>query len=323
MNATKIKLLSTYLFLLLLSGCGGCSIYPDDMGATDLKYDFQAPLQSGKYANFQLLIPEGSGVAVDKKEGHIAIVGDEGALVFSHVNQLEILATLPAFEQGEDLEDVCFVGDNRIFVLRSDGQLYDLSLELPNSKDYTTAANYRILSKKVYKTTLTAANDAEGLCFDAKKDRLLIACKGPARIKGKDDKEARAVYAFDLKGMKLVPEPILVLRNEDLEPFIPTVEKPLDYIEPAAICISPTDPFDLYLLTGSTPGVLLLRYDPFIPQDSFQILRYEPIDPDRYTQPEGMAILAGRGQMLVADEIELELGTLLQKATRLHLLERL
>lgn len=313
MNATAIKLFLMTATLAMLSSCG--NIYPDDMGTADLKYDFQAAEQSEKYASVDYKIPEGSGIDVDEQSGAIAIVGDEGDFIFSEVGHREREISFPVFQKGEDIEDVCYITSTRLFALRSDGRLYDIRLLDSLNQGYT------LKSKKAYDTPLGTENDAEGLCFDRQNQRLLIACKGAARIKGKNDPTAKAIYAFDLTSMSFVEEPVLVLRKEDLAKHLPGVENPLDYVEPAGIWVQPLSSYDTdwYILIGSTPAILKLRYNSIAENTSAEIKRYEPIDPGRYTQPEGIVILSN-GVLLVVDEIEKEQGDSTVLATRLHII---
>lgn len=314
MNATPIKLLLMVTALALLSSCG--SIYPDDMGEPDFDFDFQAADNTEAYASLDYMLPEGSGISVDPVSGQVAIVGDEGDFLISQVNNLASEKRLSFFQQGEDMEDICHVTANRLFALRSDGRLYDMRIS-----DTSSQGGYVLESKKTYDTPLTAENDAEGLCFDPQHKRLLIACKGPALINGKNDPAAKGIYAFDLTTMQFVEKPVFLFTKENLAEHLPGVKNPLEYVEPAGISISPINEFDfhLYVLIGSTPAILKLHYSH--PIAEFAIKRYEPLDPGRYSQPEGISLIS-HDYLLMVDEIEKEMGDSSYPATRLHVLTK-
>ena len=60
------------------------------------------------------------------------------------------------------------------------------------------------ISQPSTKPVCTREYDTEGLAYDAANHRLLIACK---EFPGKDLKGYKAIYAFDLKQKRLLPEP--------------------------------------------------------------------------------------------------------------------
>ena len=96
-----------------------------------------------------------------------------------------------------------------IYVLRSDGTLFEI-------------VNYRSKNFKLYSwvTGIPATNN-EGLCYDAKNNRLLIACKGKIG-KGPEFKDKRVIYGFDLVTKKLTSEPVYDLSLAEIQQYAAT-----------------------------------------------------------------------------------------------------
>lgn len=101
------------------------------------------------------------------------------------------------FGKHGDYEGLCRVGDD-FWVLRSDGLLIHL-----RRGDGEWAV------RESLPLELPFAN-LEGLGHDAAAGRLLIAPKD-IRQDGKEERDLRPLYAFDLATRRLLPEPVLVL----------------------------------------------------------------------------------------------------------------
>src|SRR5690606_38147744 len=103
-----------------------------------------------------------------------------------------------------DFEGIALYGKTA-FVLRSDGIIFEVQ-------------NYRLPGETVLHQTGITAKDNEGLCYDVRHNRLLIACKS-AVGKSKHDKKQRAVYAFDLSSKTTDPEPVYIVDGQALAAF--------------------------------------------------------------------------------------------------------
>ena len=91
-----------------------------------------------------------------------------------------------------DYEGLAVVGET-IWVLRADGKLFEVN--------NINAADPMV---KEYGTQLTTKQDPEGLCYDKKNNRLLIAIKGNEP----DTDDYKGIYAFDLATKKMNDQPV-------------------------------------------------------------------------------------------------------------------
>ena len=124
---------------------------------------------------------------------HLGAVHDEKGKLFVIDVRTGKITDRRDMDGSRDYEGIERVGDT-VYVLASNGAIY----EIPDWK-----SNKHITAK--YKTGLHRENDTEGLAYDAANHRLLIACK---EFPGKDLKGYKAIYAFDLKQKRLLPDPV-------------------------------------------------------------------------------------------------------------------
>jgi uncharacterized protein YjiK len=115
-------------------------------------------------------------------EGLVAHNDEEGDLY--HYDGTEWRRTVQFAGKG-DFEGVAYAGAD-LYVLRSDGHLItpEGPLDLPTP----------------------AGCDGEGLAFDGRAGRLLVACKGSSP-------KTRALLAWDLAARRLDPEPVIRITN--------------------------------------------------------------------------------------------------------------
>ena len=93
-----------------------------------------------------------------------------------------------------------------MYILRSDGILFGIA-------NYESATSVT----KSYATGIPA-KDNEGLCFDQKANRLLIAPKNNYIIDS-ENKDKRVIYSFDLKSKKLMETPAFVFDIKKIKKF--------------------------------------------------------------------------------------------------------
>lgn len=130
--------------------------------------------------------------------GLLACVEDENSVIYLYDLQQKRVVRRVHFAGSGDYEDVAVIKQNA-YVLRSDGTLFLRTLA-DSQSDGQTDLTVR------FRTPLTAANDAEGLGYDAKRKILLIACKEKQALSGQQV-EGKALYGFDpdLRRMEETP----------------------------------------------------------------------------------------------------------------------
>lgn len=136
-------------------------------------------------------LAEISGVALAGPDRLAAIEDETGTLYFYNMRTQRVDSTVKFGPKG-DYEDVARQG-NAWLILRSDGTIFRRT-----ATETTTHA-----------TGLTAANEPEGLAYDAASDQLLVACKSEPGA-GLDATK-RAVYRLNSQTYQIDPKPAYVL----------------------------------------------------------------------------------------------------------------
>jgi uncharacterized protein YjiK len=235
------------------------------------------------------ILHEISGITEIDNSTIASIQDENGVLVIYDLSKSNIRNQF-LFHSDGDYEGIARAG-NTIFVLRSDGVLY----EIP---DYTSAEFTSIK----YKTDIPA-KDSEGLCYYKKKNMLLIGPKSD--IEGKK-KNKRAIYGFNLETKKLLDKPVIKFDLEEIKEYavknklnLPVTKKKNEKSEPkielrtSAIGIHPLIK-KLFLISGIEQILFVF--------DLNGTLDYmEKLDPQLFNQPEGITFL-NNGDMLISNE---------------------
>ncbi|MFK7907496.1 MAG: hypothetical protein AB8B69_20335 [Chitinophagales bacterium] len=255
-------------------------------------YNFAEPTQKQKMPNE---LDELSGL--DFLGGTLfACIQDEKANVYIYNFETDEVTSDVDFGKNGDFEDVEVVG-KEIWVLRSDGDLYQIM-------------NFNTDEQEVekYETHLSTSNDAEGLCLDASKQNLLVACKGKAHDDPKWD-NYKAVYSFNLSTKELSPNPLFAIsldslskhlakdKNKELLNRVAKFFNPASgdlTFQPSGIDVHPITK-EIYLI--ATAGKLLVIMD----ASGKQIVHIEPLDPDVFKQPESICFMAN-GDLYIGNE---------------------
>ncbi|MFV1979699.1 MAG: SdiA-regulated domain-containing protein [Rhodothermia bacterium] len=257
---------------------------PESQTRPDYGYELSTPDAEFKLDNDLVEI---SGLTVFD-EGHLAAVEDEHGRFYVIDFETGNLDEVHRFAAKDDYEGIEMAG-KRLFALRSDGQIREI-------EDYDTDDPD---SDKI-KTPLGAKCDAEGLAFDADRNRLLIACK---EYPGKGLKRKRAIYALDLESMELSDRPVYTISTREVSPdagsagdaikdFVyPLVD--LDGFKPSALAIHPVTK-DIFVLSSVLKVIVVLTQDG-------SIRAILPLDKDMLEQPEGMAFLPN-GDLFISSE---------------------
>ncbi len=235
-------------------------------------------------------LEEISGLSVSKDGKSLVAIQDENGIIFLvDKNTGKIVKETKFWEDG-DYEGVEVVGED-IYVVKSSGTIYRMA---KNGEDV-----------EKFNFFLDAENDVEGLAYDAKNNRLLLACKAKA---GKDSKMKKGIYAFDLNKKTLVNEPVYVISQEDVQQYLsktPVFEEKEKLLEmfgaatnefsfaPSSIAVHPRTGH-IYLL--SSVGKVL-----FVMDSAGKILHIEKLKKKVHAQPEGICFDAD-GTMYISNE---------------------
>lgn len=249
-------------------------------------YDLSQP---DKIVVLPAILHEVSGITEIDSSSIACIQDENGILVIYDISKSAISKHF-IFHGDGDYEGIARTG-NTIFVLRSDGTLY----EIP---DYRSAGFTEIS----YKTKIPAS-DNEGLCYDKKNNWLLIGPK--SNIEG-EKKSKRAIYGFSLETKNLLDKPVVKFDLKAIKEYaienklnLPVAYKKNEKPEPeielrtSAIGIHPGTN-KLFLISGIEQILFVFNSD--------GTLEYmEKLDQRLFNQPEGITFL-NNGDMLISNE---------------------
>ena len=137
-------------------------------------------------------LKEISGIAYVGKN-RFACVQDELGKIFIFNTATGEVEKEIQFAGSGDYEGIAIVGETA-YIMRADGKLFEL-------KNYSSGKP----SLVEHDTHLTAKQDVEGLCYDEKNNRLLLAIKG----REPNSKNYKGIYAFDLSSKKIETAPAI------------------------------------------------------------------------------------------------------------------
>jgi hypothetical protein len=294
----KPILICIVFFFLGSAGCKNASTinYKQDIG-----YDLEKP---ERIEELPSSLREISGITLIDSST-IACIQDENGVLFLYDILKNKIKSEKFFYENGDYEGICLT-DTTIFILRSDGTLFEI-------------ADYRSDSFKVntYPTELPGSDD-EGLCYDKINNRLLIARKNKI-AKEKQWKSKRAIYAFDLKAKKLNHQPVFEFDTDTIQKTITQEEISIPdnrkkgkkgksasshiHFASSEIAIHPITN-KLFLLSAKDHLLFIINQN--------GIVEYiAKLDPKLFRQPEGIAFQKN-GDMLITNEGHNKNSTLLQ-----------
>ncbi len=191
--------ISTLLAIIVLTSCNN-PIVEDKTGAEDQNQKVISPTKN-KINELPQELSEISGITFLSDTVLVAIQDEEGILYYYNLRQNKIIKK-QTFAGSGDYEDLVKVGSD-MYVITSEGTLSQIkNFESTNP----------VLTAIV--TPFSKKNDIEGLAYDAKNDRLLIAPKEHGLDQNKTTKE---IYGFDLKTMKFQAKPAYSIRLNEIE----------------------------------------------------------------------------------------------------------
>lgn len=266
---------------LLLAGCGPSSSTKTERQPTagtiappiKLPYDLTAPDET---VTLPKELKEISGLTY-YKDDKLLCVQDEDAVVYVYDTQKQKVVQDFSFGGRGDFEGIEYV-NGEVYVLESNGNLFRFKVPADTDPIETEVAN----EIRRTQTDLPANTEVEGLGYEPKTKRLLIAVK-----KGGGQSSEKAVYSFDLlnravfKDMQLNDEQ---LKGAGIDP---------ETYKPSGIAVHPATG-EWYVLTSAGKRLLITNRQA-------QIRYSEPLDPTRFRQPEGICF-APNGDLFIASE---------------------
>jgi len=216
-------------------------------------------------------LKEVSGIAYLSKDRFACVQDEKGVIYIYNTGSGSIEKQIPFAGPG-DYEGIA-VNGNTAYVVTADGELYQVSLE--------GKTNVR-----QFKTSLTAEHNVEGLSFDKKNNRLLLAIKDYAPgITG-----YKGVYAFDLRTNTMVANP--VMKIDMSHSLLKKQNKKKDQVMPSEIGIHPITN-EIYVTDGPNSRLLILTES----GETRQVLELGK----SFSQPEGISF-SPEGEIFISNE---------------------
>jgi len=188
-------------------------------------------------------LKEISGLSPTDSAGiYLAINDERGEIFFIDGAGGGAILNRFLFRDKGDFEGVEMVG-KCLYAVKSDGDIFEIGCwdtDTPNIVEY--------------KTRLKKADDVEGLCYDAKRFALLLACK-----QNPDSAGLRRIYAFDLKTKQLSDKPVYTIDPEAVNRLVPLDGEKNRYISPSGIAIHPKTN-DIFVISSAQKRLVVLDY---------------------------------------------------------------
>ena len=216
-----------------------------------------------------------------------ACVQDELGKIFIYNTTSSSVEREISFGAPGDYEELAVIGET-IWVLRADGKLFEVS-NMDAAKP----------SVKEYSTQLTTKQDPEGLCYDKKNNRLLIAIKGAEP----GNENYKGIYAFDLSLKKMDQQPVFKIDLQNKVFGSGSDKKKRNTINPSGISIHPVTG-DIYIVDGRNPQLLII-------DAGGNIKKLYTLNSKEFAQPEGITFNSA-GDLFIANEGTKQPGNIVQ-----------
>lgn len=269
---------------------------PTDSSRSVIPYSLSKP---NKKYHLPAILEEVSGLT-DIDSAHVACVQDEIGTVFIYNFLVDSIIARHKFDSVGDFEGLTFTGKS-LFILRSDGRLTEW--ENFNPKTGLGKVSHTMLP-------LQTTNN-EGLCFDSRKNRLLIAAK--SKPMNHDYKSERFIYEFDLIKNKLNKNPVYSINTIELEAAAKEFNivqqnrtetgklRPFNF-RPSSLAVHPKTS-DIYIISAADKLLLVIN-------EQGEIRSMERLSDDLYAKAEGITFLKD-GTMIITNEAAGKVPTLL------------
>jgi uncharacterized protein YjiK len=260
------------------------------------RYNLNKPAE---FHELPAILTEVSGLT-DIDSSHVACVQDELGTVFIFNFKTNKIISQHAFDTTGDFEGLTYTGSS-IYILRSDGRLTEWS-HFNQDPNQGTIHHYKL-------PVVTSNN--EGLCYDHRNNRLLIAAK--SNPSDHDAKSERLIYAFDLSKKQLLEKPVYILNTDQLASRAKSFNiqsnevsakgkvKPFNF-RPASLAVHPQSD-DLYIISASDKMLIVMNRNS-------EIIHMQKLDPELFPKAEGITFLQD-GTMIITNEAAGKTPTLL------------
>ncbi len=219
-------------------------------------------------------LKEVSGIAYLDQD-RFACIQDEDGIIFIYNRAEGKVEKRIEFAGPGDYEGIT-VNGNTAYIVRADGRLYKVDMNAGKS------------SVKEFKTSLTVDHNVEGLVFDKKNNRLLLAIKDEEP----GNKDYKGIYAFDLASEKLNNDPVIKIDLDDPLLSSGDKKKKKKAIMPSSIGIHPLTG-EIYITDGPKSRLAIL-------QPSGKILKVIELGKE-FAQPEGVSF-SPSGDLFISNE---------------------
>ncbi len=303
-----VKIIS--LFFLITSSLFGCNSKPgnhthphvnnnDSLQTVgpdhEFKYQLDKPDETFKLPE---ILQEISGLGIDDAGLFLYAVQDELGVVYKLSKADGEIVEKIKFHKDGDYEGIELIGED-VFIVKSTGTLYQVS--------NLGKTNQQL---KKFNSFLSRENDVEGLAYDKKNNRLLLACKGiPATGESFEVvRYKKVIYGFDLNNNTLNPDPIYTIQLENIRKFLDdhrglrAYEKLIEFFSvgkenltfnPSAIAIHPISG-DIFVTSSSGKVLIVLNTEG-------NVIHIEKLKKSVHVQPEGL-VFDKFGNLYISNE---------------------
>jgi len=225
------------------------------------------------------ILNEISGLT-DLDSNSVACVQDELGTIFIYDFKKGEITSRHTFDITGDFEGLTFTGKD-LFILRSDGRLTEWKNFLKPKNSYH------------HSNLPVVTNNNEGLCYDPKYNRILIAAK--SKPNEKELKSERYIYAYDLSKSQFNPKPVYSINIDQLTTkamdlnFKPIKadnakgKKNLINFRPASLSVHPSTD-EIYIISAVDRMLVVMNR-------KGEITHIKALPPDLYAKAEGITFL--------------------------------
>lgn len=289
---------------LLFITCGGLSF----TATAQLPYQFDQPTL---IAQMPEDLEEISGLGLDPSGQYLMAVQDEeGKIFYLNKKTGRIERSFEFWKEG-DYEGVEAVGAD-IYVVKSTGTVY--RVRQPGTAQQTV---------EKYNGFLNDQFDVEGLGYDARQERLLLACKSLGEA-GQGKESEKNIYAFDLRSHEFIPQAVYRIERRKVLDYLAAHPDRAGYdklserygedndefdLRPSGLAVQPGTG-DLYVLSSQGKLLIILRPDG-------GIRHIVKLNKNTYPQPEGICFDTD-GTLYIANEARYGQATLYRLPLQTH-----
>jgi uncharacterized protein YjiK len=218
------------------------------------------------------ILTEISGLEYLGNNKFACIQDEDGTIFIFDADQNKVVKQIPFAGPG-DYEGISIEGSTA-YVVRSDGRIFEV-------RDYDDTEP----TVREYATHLTSHN-VEGLCYDKKNNRLLVAIKG----KEPNSNQYKGIYSFDLASQKMATTPVYKIDLAD--PVFKEVNAK-NIIQPSGIEINPVSG-EIYVIEAASPKILIM-------DESGQKRKLYQMNNSDFKQAEGITFTP-QGDLYISNE---------------------